>query len=85
MISGGRSLTFEDAFINDNFGFIEGLMTTIHAATSNQQVVDATCNVACVSSIITGGIVSVPSPWPNESGILHDRNIAEKTTKIKKI
>ena len=28
--------------INDNFGFIEGLMTTIHAATSNQQVVDAT-------------------------------------------
>ena len=27
--------------INDKYGFIEGLMTTIHAATSNQQVVDA--------------------------------------------
>ena len=27
--------------INNNFGFIEGLMTTIHAATINQHVVDA--------------------------------------------
>ncbi len=29
--------------INDKFGFIEGLMTTIHAATATQQVVDSSC------------------------------------------
>ena len=27
--------------INDNFGIVEGLMTTVHAGTASQQVVDA--------------------------------------------
>ncbi len=30
--------------INDNFGLLEGLMTTIHAATATQPTVDSPCN-----------------------------------------
>jgi glyceraldehyde 3-phosphate dehydrogenase len=30
--------------INDNFGLVEGLMTTIHAATATQPTVDSPCN-----------------------------------------
>ena len=57
--------------INDNFGIVEGLMTTVHAGTASQQVVDAfskknwrlggenSGHVICLDYVSTGdGIVS---------------------------
>ena len=53
--------------INDNFGIIEGLMTTVHAGTASQQVVDAfskknwRLSRSCFEGKLTGMAMRVPS------------------------
>ncbi|MFD0964176.1 type I glyceraldehyde-3-phosphate dehydrogenase [Pseudofulvibacter geojedonensis] len=64
--------------INDNFGFAEGLMTTVHAATSTQKTVDGpsskwTRGRAAMNNIIptsTGAAVAVTKVIPELKGKL---------------
>ena len=65
--------------INDNFGIVEGLMTTVHAGTASQQVVDAfskknwRLSRSCVDNIIpstTGAAKAVGKVIPELQGKL---------------
>jgi len=64
--------------LHDNFGIVEGLMTTIHAATSTQKVIDAPSKKwrrgrAAINNIIptsTGAAVAVGKVIPSLNGKL---------------
>lgn len=48
--------------INDNFGIVEGLMTTVHADTATQEVVDGFSKKTGVSAAAFTAISSPPAP-----------------------